>query len=101
VLAPEDCRVDDNTSGAQGGDAFYLRGDSGMRYWIGHIAAVPALGTRFRKGQKMTTISADHSVPHVHVGIDARPLLGRHLVAHRNYTHGAPLIGTQLTAALT
>ena len=97
VIAPESGVVDDNTSGAAGGDAFYFRGDSGIRYWIGHITKVPAQGTRFAKGATMTTISADHPRPHVHLGIDVRKLTGgKHLISHTNYTHGAPKIGEQL-----
>lgn len=99
VIAPEDGVVDDNTSGAQGGDAFYFQGDSGIRYWIGHITRVPAQGTRFAKGAAMTTISSDHPRPHVHLGLDVRKLTGgRHLISHTNYTHGAPTIGEQLRA---
>lgn len=100
VIAPEDCIVYDNTSSAQGGDAFYIRGASGLKYWVAHIAAVPAQGRQFRKGQTMTTISRDHPRPHLHLAIDARELIGKHLVAHTNYTHGGPLIGVQLAAAL-
>jgi hypothetical protein len=100
VVAPEPCVVDDNTSSAQGGDAFYVKGDSGIRYWVGHITTVPALNRRFRKGEKMTTISGDHPRPHVHLGIDARALLGKHLESHSNYTHGAALIGVQLAKGM-
>lgn len=100
VVAPEACVVYDNTSSAQGGDAFYVRGASGIDYWVAHITTVPALGAKFAKGATMTRISADHPRPHVHLGIDARPLIGKHLVAHTNYTHGAPKIGVQLTRAL-
>lgn len=100
VIAPEALVVTDDTSGSQGGDAFYCRGDSGIEYWVGHITVVPKQGTRFRKGQKMTAISADHPRPHVHLGVDARKLLnGKHLLSHVNYTHGAPLIGVQLAEA--
>lgn len=100
VVAPESGVVDDNTSSAQGGEAFYFRGDSGIRYWVGHIAEVPAQGRRFKKGEVMTHISRDHPRPHVHLGIDARKLLGgKHLESHTNYTHGATPIGVQLTKA--
>lgn len=100
VIAPEDCIVDDNTSSAQGGNAFYITGNSGIRYWIGHIAEVPALHRRFKKGETMTHISADHPRPHVHLGLDARKLLhGHHLESHTNYTHGATPIGVQLAKA--
>lgn len=100
VLAPEDCVVDDNTSGAAGGDAFYITGASGLRYWVGHISTVPKLGAKFKKGATMTEISSEHSRPHVHLGIDARPLIGHHLISHDDYTHGAPTVGAQLEAAL-
>jgi hypothetical protein len=97
VVAPEVCVVDDNTSSAAGGgDAFYVKGASGIRYYVAHITTVPAQGKRFAKGATMTRISPEHARDHVHLGIDARPLIGRHLVAHDDYTHGAPLIGVQL-----
>lgn len=100
IVAPEAGYVDDNTSSAQGGNAFYFTGNSGIRYWIGHIAEVPKLNQRFKKGEVMTHISADHPRPHVHLGLDARKLLhGKHLESHTNYTHGAPLIGAQLAKA--
>lgn len=102
VVAPESGVVDDNTSGAQGGDAFYFQGDSGIRYWIGHITEVPKQGQRFRKGQIMTHISSQHPRPHVHLGVDVRKLTGgQHLISHRDYTHGAPLIGAQLAKMVT
>jgi hypothetical protein len=100
VLAPESIMIYDNTSGAQGGDAFYGRGASGMRYWFGHIAHVPRQGMVFAKGKVMTVVSSDHPHPHVHLGIDAKPLIGRALISHTDYTHGAPLIGKQLAWAL-
>lgn len=95
VIAPEACYVYDDTSDAQGGDAFYVRGDSGLRYWVAHITTVPALGRRFRRGEVMTRISPEHKTPHVHVAIDARPVLGRHLTSEKWYRLGAPPIGLQ------
>lgn len=106
VLAPEPCRVYDNTSSSQGGDAFYVRGEeSGCPHWVAHIVHVPELGRRFARGERMTTISSDHREPHVHWAMDARPLIGSHLKYGRtgagpNYTHGSPTIGEQLEAAL-
>jgi hypothetical protein len=38
--------------------------------------------------------------PHVHLAIDARPLLGHHLISHTDYTHGAPTIGAQLARGI-
>jgi len=101
IIAPEPVVVYDNTSGAQGGDAFYCRGLwTGMEYWVGHITSVPNQGARFVKGQKMTTISADHAVPHVHWAINAKPYIGKHLITHSDYTTGAPKIGVQLKAGI-
>lgn len=102
IVAPESGVVDDNTSGAAGGEAFYFKGDSGIRYWVGHITTVPAQGRRFRKGEIMTHISSDHPRPHVHLGLDVRALTGgKHLESHTNYTHGAPTIGVQLAKLVT
>lgn len=101
VIAPEDCFVDDNTSSAQGGgDAFYITGKSTIRFYIAHITTVPALNRKFKKGQTMTRISFEHARDHVHLALDTRPLIGKFLIAHDDYTHGAPLIGTQLRRAL-
>jgi hypothetical protein len=100
VLAVEDLIIYDNTSGAQGGDAFYCRGASGMLYWYGHISRVPAQGARYKKGAVMTTISSQHPVPHVHLAINSVPLIGHHLISRTDYSHGAPLIGVQLARIL-
>lgn len=98
VVAPEALTVVDQ-SGAAGGDAFYARGESSLEYWIGHIVAAPATGARFRKGQKMgviANISLNQGGPHVHCGINARPLLGKDFLHHKDYSHGAPTVGVQL-----
>jgi hypothetical protein len=102
VLAPEPLVVY-RQSGAQGGDAFYARGDSRIEYWFGHVDQAPATGARFRKGQTMARIARigqDDGGPHVHVGINARPLIGRDLRHRTNYSHGAPTVGAQLAEAL-
>ena len=100
ILAPEQCVVYDNTSSSQGGDAFYIRGASGIQYWVAHITTVPRQNAKFKKGQVMSRISSDHPRPHVHLAVDARALLGHHLKAHTDYTHGAPTIGQQLAAGM-
>ena len=96
VIAPENMVIYDNTSGAQGGDAFYCRGASGMLYWVGHISRVPSQGKFFKKGEVMTYVSGQHSHPHVHLAINSVPLIGHHLISKTDYSHGAPLIGVQL-----
>lgn len=108
VIAPEAIVVTRDSS-AQGGDAFYATGASGIKYWVGHIARAPAVGTKLRKGQRISTIAAipaSQGGPHTHWGIDARPLIGTHLAWGANgngppYTYGAPTIGAQLKKGLT
>lgn len=102
VIAPENCVVYKDSS-AQGGDAFYLQGVSKIQYWVGHVAYAPPVGKRFAKGDKLGTIAripASDGGPHVHLGINASPLIGYTLIHHTDYTHGAPLVGVQLKRAL-
>lgn len=75
-------------------------GASGLEYWIGHLEQPAPVGSRVRKGARLGVISANHEAPHVHVAVNARPLLGRDLEHHTNYTHGAPRIGAQLRKGL-
>lgn len=103
VLAPE-AGVCYKQSSAQGGDAFYFRGDSRIEYWVGHVAAAPATGRRFRKGEQMAVIGNTRT-PHVHLGLNTIPLCGRPLAYGRNgngpdYTKGSPTIGVQLAKYL-
>ena len=106
VLAPEPLTITMvghavRRDGNPDGRSIHATGVSGIDYWIGHVENVLPVGTKVRKGQKMATISPNHEAPHVHVGIDARKLLdGKDLLHHTNYTHGAPLVGTQLAKAL-
>jgi hypothetical protein len=98
VIAPERLTVTVQ-SGSQGGDAFFARGDSKIEYWIGHLTRSPANGTVFAKGATMSQIAAipaSQGGPHVHTGINAKPLCGFELLHHTNYTHGAPTVGEQL-----
>lgn len=97
-IAPEDMVVTKQSS-AQGGDAFYARGKT-CDWWFGHVHRAPATGTRFKKGERFALIGADHPRPHLHVGINTYRLIGRELIHHTDYTHGAPKIGVQLAAAL-
>lgn len=105
VLAPESLTVTRQSSarrrdGNPNGKAFYATGESGLRYWFGHTDVAPKVGARFGKGQTMCRISGNHEAPHLHVGIDAVPLIGRELAHHTDYTHGAAKVGVQLAAAL-
>lgn len=69
VGAPEDGVIVRHGS-AQGGASLYFKGASGRTYWLGHVANSLPPGTRVKRGQVITYISADHPRPHLH--IDAR-----------------------------
>ena len=104
VLAPELLTVQ-RQSGAQGGDAFYALGKSGIGYWIGHIGISPATGKTFGKGERMARIADQSGTDHVHVGMDGRPLIGKNLLYGANgngpdYTWGSPTIGAQLAKGM-
>lgn len=103
ILAPEPLVVTDQSS-AQGADAFYATGDSGLKHWLGHIVKAPATGLRFARGQIVARIAAISGADHGHWGIDARPLIGHDLTwgkpVGEDYTFGGPTYGQQLTKAL-
>lgn len=104
VIAPEPLTVTRQSSarrrdGNPNGKAFYATGASGLRYWFGHVDAAPAVGAKFKKGQRMAAISANHEAPHLHVGINAQDVIGHELAHHTNYTTGAPSVGAQLRKA--
>lgn len=98
VIAPEPLVVT-RVGGSKPGRAFYADGASGIRWWFGHLTASPAVGTKFKKGQKIGT-TENFYAPHVHCGINVEKLwgAGQQLRHNQNYTHGAPKIGSQLAA---
>lgn len=105
IYAHANCEVYDNTSDPQGGDAFYIRDDTGCEHWVAHITTVPKLNRKFRKGEKMTAISEDHEHPHVHWAINAVSLMGKHLLYGKtgkgpNYTHCPWTVREQFEKAL-
>ena len=54
-------------TGAQGGGSMLIRLDNGREYWLGHIANGVKAGTRFKRGQTLALISAEHDAPHLHI----------------------------------
>lgn len=99
VIAPEKLLVMEQ-SGAQGGDAFYARGTSGMRYWVGHVLSAPSTGRGFERGETMATLANLPSYqggPHVHLGLNARAL-GVEL--HVTGYGPGPTVGDQLRNGL-
>lgn len=104
IIAPETITVQKQSS-AQGGDAIYARGASGIDYWIGHIGVAPATGKTFRRGERISRIADQSGTDHVHWGLDVRALTGKSLLYGRNgngpdYTFGAETIGVQLSRML-
>lgn len=100
IIAPENIYVT-RASSSVPGDAFYATGDSGIKYWFGHLYYAPSVGRRFKKGEVFGKVGPNHiGSPHCHVGINVEQLWGRgtQLLHHTDYTHGAPLVGAQLKA---
>lgn len=101
IIAPEDIVVTKESS-SNPGDACYAEGESGLRYWFGHLTSAPAVGTKIAKGKKIGVTCANNQGggPHVHVAVNVEGIWGNGKVLshHVNYTHGAPLIGDQLAA---
>lgn len=103
VIAPEPVEVYEQSSSA-GGDAFFCRGESKMKYWFGHLAVAPSNGRDFAKGEKMGDIAwlpYHLGSSHVHCGIDARSLIGHELIHRTDYRPGSPTVGIQLREALS
>ncbi len=104
VIAPEDCIVDTKDTHASPGEALYLTGASGLRYWMGHITVDYPLGRVVHKGDAIArTVDQSPGADHLHIGVNAEKLLGkgRQLKYGRtgngpDYTTGSPTIRAQL-----
>lgn len=99
VLAPEGMKVT-RVGTASHGIAFYADGDSGLRWWFGHLDYQPTVGRYFARGDIVGHVAYHSDSPHVHVGVNVERLwgAGKQMSHHTNYTHGGPLIGAQLDA---
>jgi hypothetical protein len=105
VLAVEDMIVREASS-SNPGDAFYGAGKSKIDYWYGHLIVAPSVGRQFRKGEAVGRIYYQGSKSHVHLGVNARNLIGHDLLygAHGNgpdYSYGSATVGTQLKEYLS
>jgi hypothetical protein len=105
MYAPEIVVVDTKDTSASPGEALYLRGASGMRYWFGHLDRDHPLGKSFAKGALIakTVNQPPGFVDHGHVGVNAEKFLGagKQLKYGRtgngpDYSTGSPRIRTQL-----
>jgi hypothetical protein len=99
IIAPENIEVT-KASSSNPGDACYAEGESGLRYWFGHLVSAPSVGTKIKKGGTVGKVisTSQGGGSHVHLGVNVEKLWGsgKQLKHNTNYTHGAPLIGDQL-----
>lgn len=104
IIAPEALTVCKHLTSSNPGHAIYACGRSEIVYWFGHLDRAHALGTKFGKGDAIGKVARNTigGGPHCHVGINIEALAGKgkQLAHHTDYTHGAPLIGTQLRKIL-
>ena len=85
-------------SSANVGDAFYAMGESDIEYWYGHLVVAPSVGREFSAGQKVGDIAPHSNGSHVHMGMNAKRLIGKEFVY--GYSLGVPTVGQQLEAEL-
>jgi hypothetical protein len=106
-IAPENLTIISPYTSANPGAAFYAKGVSGIRYWVGHCTRSPRIGTKFVKGQELARTVSQAGAEHQHWGINVELLIGarKQLLYGANgngpdYTVGAPAIGVQLKVLL-
>lgn len=105
MYAPEPVTVDTRDTSSNPGEALYLTGRSGMRYWFAHIDRDYPLGTKFAKGAFLgkTVDTSKGGGPHGHVGVNGEAFLGKGKQFKYgrdgdgpDYTLGAPTVRNQL-----
>lgn len=107
IVAPERLEVTKHgravrRDGRPNGRIVYATGNSRLKYAFVHVEQPAAIGARIAKGGRVAEISANHEVPHGHLGIDARELLGHELErCPQRYVRCGPTIGEQLRRAAT
>ncbi len=107
VYAPEAVTVAVKDTSANPGEAMYLNGASGLRYWIGHLDRDAPLGTKFAKGAFLgKTVNQAPGADHAHVGVNGEAFLGAGKQFKYgktgngpNYTLGSPTYRSQLAAS--
>lgn len=93
VIAPEFVTVHYKDTSANPGEALYLKGRSGMKYWVGHIDRDYALGTAFSKGAFIAKTVDQASTDHGHFGVNGEAFLG----AGKQFKYGATGNGPDYT----
>lgn len=98
VIAPEKVTVA-RASSSSPGDACYLDGASGVRYWMGHMISAPAVGKVISKGGTIGKVGSFAGyTPHLHCGVNVEKLwgTGKELKHGSNYSvSGIPTIRKQ------
>jgi hypothetical protein len=98
IIAPEKVEVY-KASSSSPGDACYLEGVSGIRYWFGHMVSAPAVGKVIGKGATVGKVGQFSGyTPHLHCGVNIENLWGKgkELKHGNNYSvSGIPTIRKQ------
>lgn len=106
LYAPEGMTVDTRDTSASPGEALYMTGASGLRYWWGHLDRDHPIGKKFAKGALVARTVNQAGTDHGHIGVNAERFLGKgkQLLYGRtgrgpDYTTGSPRIRVQLADA--
>lgn len=98
IIAPEKMEVY-KASSSSPGDACYLEGVSGIRYWMGHMVSAPVVGKVISKGGTIGKVGQFSGyTPHLHCGVNVEKLWGsgKQLKHGTNYSvSGIPTIRKQ------
>jgi hypothetical protein len=100
IIAPEKMTVY-KASSSSPGDACYLEGVSGVRFWFGHMTSAPPVGKVINKGASIGVVGAwSGYTPHCHIGVNVEKLwgAGKELKHGNNYSvSGIPTMRKQFT----
>jgi hypothetical protein len=67
IYAPSGGVITKIGTAQEGGQSYYIRGDDGYEYWLGHIDARLPVGSRIKSNQLIATVSGAHPRPHLHI----------------------------------
>lgn len=102
IIAPEKLTIT-KASSSSPGSACYAEGESGIKYWFGHMVSAPAVGKVISKGATVGKVGAFSGyTPHLHCGVNVEELdgygAGKELKHGTNYSvSGIPTIRAQLS----
>jgi murein DD-endopeptidase MepM/ murein hydrolase activator NlpD len=67
IFAPAGGVITKIGSAQEGGQSYFITGDDGYEYWLGHIDARLPVGARIKANQLIATVSGEHPRPHLHI----------------------------------